>query len=121
MWQNLSSVLITLKNGHQEDPALQPPDAHLSPPNSHYTLPYKHGVYVSHRGLVIYYIKKYLKAKEKIMETQIFHHEKNIIFKKILQTKPNSLKILYNSITNPKFQHKPKYHLSKILIIKLKK
>jgi hypothetical protein len=22
----------------------------------------------------------------------------------------------YNSITNPKFQHKPKYHLSKILI-----
>jgi hypothetical protein len=31
---------------------------------------------VSHRGLVIY-ISKYLKAKEeKIMETQIFHHEK---------------------------------------------
>jgi hypothetical protein len=74
MWQNLSSVLITLENGHQEDP-LQPPDAHLSPPNSHYTLPYKTWG-VSHRGLVIYYIKKYLKAKEKIMETQIFHHEK---------------------------------------------
>jgi len=28
------------------------------------------------------YIKKYLKAKEKYMETQIFHHAKNIIFKK---------------------------------------
>jgi hypothetical protein len=28
------------------------------------------------------YIKKYLKAKEKFMETQIFHHAKNIIFKK---------------------------------------
>jgi hypothetical protein len=56
-------------------PSLQPPDAHLSPPNSHYTLPYKTWG-VSHRGLVIYYIKKYLKAKEKIMETQIFHHEK---------------------------------------------
>jgi hypothetical protein len=28
------------------------------------------------------YIKKYLKAKEKFMETQIFHHAKNIIFQK---------------------------------------
>ncbi len=28
------------------------------------------------------YIKKYLKAKEKFMETQIFHHAKNIILKK---------------------------------------
>jgi hypothetical protein len=28
----------------------------------------------------------------------------------------------YNSIiTNPKFQHKPKYHLSKILILKINK
>jgi hypothetical protein len=33
-------------------------------------------------ALSFIYIKKYLKAKEKIMETQIFHHEKNIIFKK---------------------------------------
>jgi hypothetical protein len=30
---------------------------------------------VSHCGLAIY-IKKYLKAKEEIMETQIFHHAK---------------------------------------------
>jgi hypothetical protein len=76
MWQNLSSVLITFREWPSRGPSLQPPNAHLSPPNSHYTLPYKHGVYVSHRGLVIYYIKKYLKAKEKIMETQIFDHEK---------------------------------------------
>jgi hypothetical protein len=38
---------------------------------------------VSHCGLAIY-IKKYLKAKEEIMEIQIFHHAKNIIFQKIL-------------------------------------
>jgi hypothetical protein len=30
---------------------------------------------LSHCGLVIY-IKKYLKTKERIMETQIFHHAK---------------------------------------------
>jgi len=45
-----------------------------------------------------FYIKKskYLKAKkEEIMETQIFQHEKNIIFKKILlKKKPKSFKIL---------------------------
>jgi hypothetical protein len=33
------------------------------------------GVCQSHCGLAIY-IKKYLKEKEKIMETQIFHHAK---------------------------------------------
>jgi hypothetical protein len=36
---------------------------------------------VSQCGLAIY-TKKYLKAKRRIMETQIFHHAKNIIFKK---------------------------------------
>jgi len=37
---------------------------------------------VSHCGLPIY-IKKYLKAKLRIMETQIFHHPKiHLIFKK---------------------------------------
>jgi hypothetical protein len=44
---------------------------------------------------------------------------KNIILKKSSKKKkkkPKSFKILYNSITNLKFQHKPKYHISKILI-----
>jgi hypothetical protein len=41
------------------------------------------------------YIKKDLKAKEELMETQIyFTIAKNIIFKKILSKKPKSLKIL---------------------------
>jgi hypothetical protein len=47
------------------------------------------------------------------METQIFHHEKNIIFKKILLKKPNSFQDNTNSIIILKFQHKPKYHLFK--------
>jgi hypothetical protein len=37
----------------------------------------------SHGGLAIY-IKKHLKAKEELWKTPIFHHAKNIIFKKIL-------------------------------------
>jgi hypothetical protein len=41
---------------------------------------------------------------------------KNIIYKKSSKKNPKSFKILYNSGTNLKFQHKPKYHLSKILI-----
>jgi len=36
----------------------------------------------------------YLKAKRRIMETQIFHHGKNIIFKKSSEKKPKSFKIL---------------------------
>jgi hypothetical protein len=45
--------------------------------------PNQQGVCQSHRGLAIY-IKKYLKAKRRIMEvTQIFHHAKiYLIFKK---------------------------------------
>jgi hypothetical protein len=40
---------------------------------------------------------------------------KNTIFKK--SSKRNQTpSIYYNSITNLQFQHKPKYHLSKILI-----
>jgi hypothetical protein len=39
--------------------------------------------------------KKYLQAKRRIMEIQIFHHTKNIlIFKKTLKKKPKSFKIL---------------------------
>jgi hypothetical protein len=40
---------------------------------------------------------------------------KNIIFKKSFKRNQNPSKY-YNSILNFKFQHKPKYHLSKILI-----
>jgi hypothetical protein len=64
---------------------------------------------VSPCGLAIQ-IKKYLKSKRRIMETQMFHHAK------IYQSSKNTLKetknpsTYYNSITYPKFEHKPKYH-----------
>jgi hypothetical protein len=71
---------------------------------------------VSNCGLAIY-IKRYLKAKRRFMETQIFHHATNIIFEKSSKRNQNPSNY-YNPITNLKFQHKPKYHLSKILISK---
>jgi hypothetical protein len=49
---------------------------------------------VSHFGLAIY-IKKYLKAKEELWKLKYISPCKNIlIFKKILQKKPKSFKIL---------------------------
>ncbi len=48
-------------------------------------------------------------------ENQIFDHAKNIMFKESSKGNQNPSRY-YNSITNLKFQHKPKYHLSKILI-----
>jgi len=39
-------------------------------------------VCVTRCGLAIYIKKMYLKAKNRIIETQIFHHAKNTIFKK---------------------------------------
>jgi hypothetical protein len=46
-------------------------------------------------GLAIYILKiKYLKPKEALLETQIFHHAKIVIFKTILEKKPKSFKIL---------------------------
>jgi hypothetical protein len=67
---------------------------------------------VSHRGLAIY-IKNYLKAKED--ENSNISPCKNIIVKKSSKRNQNPSRY-YNSITNLKFQHKPEYHLSKILI-----
>jgi hypothetical protein len=43
------------------------------------------------------------------METQIFHHaKKKKIFTRSSKKKPKILQRYYNSITNLKFQHKPK-------------
>jgi hypothetical protein len=59
---------------------------------------------VSHCGLAIY-IKKYLKAKEELWKTQMFHHAK------IYQSSKNPLKGtkilrgIITLITNLKFQH----------------
>jgi hypothetical protein len=48
------------------------------------------------------------------MKIQIFHHVKYNLQKNPLKETKNLQDII--TLTNLKFQHKPKYHLSKILI-----
>jgi hypothetical protein len=68
---------------------------------------------VPHCGLAGH-IKKDLKAKEELWKLKYFTIAKNIIFKKSSKRNQNPSRY-YNPITNLKFQHKPKYHLSKTL------
>jgi hypothetical protein len=72
---------------------------------------------MSHRGLAIY-IKTYLKAKAKLWKIKYFSMQKcnNLQKRPLKETK--ILQKYYNSIINPKFQHKPKYQFSKLLISK---
>jgi len=70
---------------------------------------------VSHCGLAVC-IKKYLAAKENFnYGNSNISPCKNIILKKSSKRNQNPSRY-YNFITNLKFQHKPKYHLSKNLI-----
>jgi hypothetical protein len=69
---------------------------------------------VSHCGLAIYIIKKYLKAKEELWKLKYFTMQKYNLENSFKRNQNPSR--YYNSIANLKFQHKPKYHLSKILI-----
>jgi hypothetical protein len=72
---------------------------------------------VLHCGLAIF-IRKYLKAKEEeLWNLKYFTMQKILSFKSPLKENQNPSRY-YNSIINLKFQHKPKYHLSKILISK---
>jgi hypothetical protein len=61
----------------------------------------------SHCGLAIY-IKNCLKTKEKLWKLKYFTMQKS--------KRNQNPSRQYSSITNLKFEHKPKYHLSKILI-----
>jgi hypothetical protein len=74
---------------------------------------------VAHCVALPFTLKKYLKAKEEFWKLKYFTIAKTIIFKKknpLKETK-KTFKIYYNSIiTNLKFQHKPKYNLSKNLV-----
>jgi hypothetical protein len=69
---------------------------------------------VSHCGLAIY-IEKYLKAKEELWKLKYFTMQKYNLQKNPLK-ETKILQDNYNSITDLKFQLKPKYDLSKILI-----
>jgi hypothetical protein len=71
----------------------------------------QHGV--CHTVALPFTLKSILRQR-RIIKTQIFHYAKIIIFKKSSKRNQN-LSRHYNSIINLKFQHKPKYHLSKIL------
>jgi hypothetical protein len=57
---------------------------------------------VSLCGLAIY-IKKVFESKTRIIETQIFHHSKNIpnLQNNPLKANQNPARYYYNSITNP--------------------
>jgi hypothetical protein len=72
---------------------------------------------VSHCCLAIY-IKKYLIAKKKNYGNSNISPCKNILFQKSSKRNQNPSRY-YNSITNLKFQHKPKYHLSKSPHVKI--
>jgi hypothetical protein len=69
---------------------------------------------VSHCGLAIY-IEKYYKAKERIMEIQIFHHTKILSSINPLKETKNPSRY-YNSITNLKFNTGQNIIFQKILI-----
>jgi len=63
-------------------------------------------------------MKKYLKAEEEeLWELKYFTlmQKYNLIFKNSSSKSNQNPSIYYNYVTNLKFQHKPKYHLSKIL------
>jgi hypothetical protein len=71
---------------------------------------------VCHSVALPFTLKKYLKVKEELWKLKYISPCKNIIFKKInpLKQNQNPSRYYYNSITNLKFQHKPKkYHLFK--------
>jgi hypothetical protein len=55
------------------------------------------------------YIKKYPKAKEELWKFKYFTMQNNIIFKKKSSKRIQNPSRYHNSITNFKFQHKPKY------------
>ncbi len=71
---------------------------------------------VRHNVALSFTLKSTLRQKKNYGNSNISPC-KNIIFKKSSKRNQNPSRY-YNSITNLKFQHKPKYHLSKILIYK---
>jgi hypothetical protein len=69
---------------------------------------------VSQCGLAIY-IKEYFKAKKELWKFQYFTMQNYNLLKKSSKRNQTPSRCP-NSIINPKFQHKPKYHFSKILV-----
>jgi hypothetical protein len=76
------------------------------------TLTIKQGV---HHNVALPFTLKLILRKKKNYGNSKISPCKNIIFKKSSKRNQNSSRY-YNSLINFKFQHKPKYHLSKIFI-----
>jgi len=70
---------------------------------------------VCHTVALPFILKNILTWQKKNYQNSNISPCKNIIFKKSSKRNQNSSRY-HNSVTNLKFQHKPKYHLSKILI-----
>jgi hypothetical protein len=70
---------------------------------------------VCHTVALPFRFKKYLKAKEELRKFKYFTMQKYNLQKESFERNQNPSRY-HNSITNLKFQYKPKYHLSKILI-----
>jgi hypothetical protein len=75
--------------------------------------PEKQGV--CHTMPLLFTLKSILRQKKHYGNLYILPC-KNVIFEKPLKRNQNPSRYYYNSITILKFQHNPKYHLSKILI-----
>jgi hypothetical protein len=71
---------------------------------------------VSHYALAIYIKKVSSQKRKNYGNSNIISPCKNIIFKKKSSKTNQNPSRYYNSIINLKFQHKPKYEFSEILI-----
>jgi hypothetical protein len=81
---------------------------------THLTIGVENKHRVCHTVPLPFTLKSILRQKKNYGNSNISSY-KNITFKKSSKRNQNPSRY-YNSITNLKFQHKPKYHLSKILI-----
>jgi len=73
---------------------------------------------VCHNVAFPFTFKKNLNAKEELWKFKYFTMQKYNLPKEKSSRRNQNPSRYHNSITNLKFQHKPKYHLSKILILK---
>jgi hypothetical protein len=73
--------------------------------------------WVCHTVALPFTLKSILRQKKNYGNSNISPC-KNIIFKKCSERNQNPSEYYNSIITDLKFQHKPKYHLSKILILK---
>ncbi len=64
---------------------------------------------MSHCGQVAIYVLKYCNASEEFLKPKYFSMQKYNLQKNPLKENQNPSSY-YNSVTNLKFQHKPKYH-----------